>query len=185
LLIAALVLVGCAAPSASGPPASPTIHCVGVPASKCDEAVASVARSLPHTAPVAIDVTCASGTCTAESGAMDTVVTLADGSQLRSATSSWSTVGGQGPGDVKPLPADEPIPVSPDVPVKPICQGVPPSMCATMAETAFGEVSNQSVVQIVVRCGVPPCTDAQGTGDTVVTYEDGTTLSSSWEYSNQ
>jgi hypothetical protein len=39
------------------------------------------------------------------------VVTLADGSQLRSATTSWSTVDGQGPGDVKPLPADEPIPV--------------------------------------------------------------------------
>jgi hypothetical protein len=58
-------------------------------------------------------------------------------------------------------------------------------MCATMAETAFGELSNQSVARIVVRCGAPPCTDAQGTGDTVVTYADGTTLSSSWQYANQ
>lgn len=143
-----------------------------------------MARSLPHTAPVSIDVTCASGTCTAESGALDTVVTLADGSQLRSATTSWSTGGGQGPGDAKPLPGAESIPVipPPDVPVEPICQGVPPSICRTMAETAFGELSIESVARIVVRCGAPPCTDGQGTGDTVVTYSDGTTLTSSWQY---
>ena len=53
-----------------------------------------------------------------------------------------------------------------------------------MRETAFGELSNQSVAQIVVRCGVPPCTNSQGTGDTVVTYVDGSTLSSSWQYAN-
>ena len=118
---------------------------------------------------------------------MDTVVTLADGSQLRSSTTTWSTGAGQGPGEAKPLPVEESIPVipPPDIPMEPVCQGVPLAMCRTMAETSFGELSNQSVAQIVVRCSAPPCTDKGGTGDTVVTYADGSTLSASWEYANQ
>jgi hypothetical protein len=182
-----LIPMGCAAPVPSGPPASARISCDGVPADKCDEAVASVARSLPNTAPVSIEVTCVAGTCTAQSGAMDIVLTLADGSQLRSSTTTWSTAVGQEPGDAKPLPVEEAVPVIPPpvIPKEPVCQGVPLEMCRTMAETAFGELSAASVAQIVVRCGAPPCTDAHGTGDTLVTYADGTTLSSSWEYANQ
>lgn len=178
-ILAVMAIAGCGAPAASGPPASPRISCLGIPAARCDEAVASVARSLPNTAPVSIEVSCVAGTCTPESGAMDTVVTLADGSQLRSTTISWANGGGQGPGGVKPLPVPVPPPV---VPVEPQCQGVPASMCKTMAETAFGELSDQAVVQILVRCGEPPCTDDHGVGDTVVTYADGTTRTSSWEY---
>jgi hypothetical protein len=180
-VLAIALIAGCGAPPASGPPPSPRIACTGIPAAKCDEAVASVARSLPNTAVVAIEVSCVAGTCTTESGAMDTVVTLADGSQLRSTTNSWATGGAQGVegGDTAPVPPPEPEPV---VPVEPVCQGVPVSSCKTMAETAFGEISDQDVVQIVVRCKEPPCTDAHGVGDTVVTYGDGTTQSSSWEY---
>ena len=55
-------------------------------------------------------------------------------------------------------------------------------MCRTMAETAFGELSDQAVARILVRCTEPPCTDAHGIGDTLVTYADGTTRTSSWEY---
>ena len=116
---------------------------------------------------------------------MDTVVTLADGSQLRSTTIAWSEAVQPGPPGIKPLP--EPVappvePVVPVVPVEPQCQGVPVSMCRTMAETAFGEVSDEGVVQILVRCTSQPCTNDQGAGDTIVTYADGSTQMSSWEY---
>lgn len=144
-----------------------------------------MARSLPNTVAAKIEVTCVAGTCTEQSGAMDTIVTLVDGSQLRSTTIAWSEAGQPAPGGVKPLPAPaEPqvVPAVPDVPVAPQCQGVPVSMCRTMAETAFGELSNQEVAQIVVRCTRLPCTDDQGEGDTIVTYADGTIRTSSWEY---
>ncbi len=183
-IIAIAMIGGCGTSATSGPPASPTISCVGVPQAKCDEAVASVARSLPNSAPVSIEVICVAGVCTLESGAMDTVVQLADGGQLRSTTISWADPGAQAPGDdapggVKPPPLPPPPPV---VPVEPQCQGVPVSMCRTMAETAFGELSNRAVVQILVRCTTLPCTDAHGVGETVVTYEDRTTQTSGWEY---
>lgn len=185
VVLAVVAIGGCGAPVASGSPvasgpsASPWISCPGIPAARCDEAVASVARSLPNTAPASIEVTCVSGICTPESGAMETVVTMADGSQLRSTTISWANGGGFGEGGVKPppVPAEPPV-----VPVEPQCQGVPVSMCRTMAETAFGEVSDQAVVRIVVRCAESPCTNEHGLGDTVVTYADGTTQTSSWEY---
>lgn len=186
---AAAILAGCGSSVSSGGPApSPTVTCVGIPAAKCDEAVASVARSLPNSRPVAIDVSCVSGTCTPESGAMDTVVTLADGSTLRSSTLSWSEPGagagsgGGGAEPVPPAPGTTPMPVQPVVPVEPTCQGVPVNMCRTMAETAFGELDEQRVIGILVRCGVPPCTDKHGAGDTIVSYADGTTGTSSWEY---
>jgi len=181
-ILAVIAIAGCAAPADSGPPASPTITCVGIPAARCDDAVASVARSLPNTAPVAIEVLCVAGTCTEQSGAMDTVVTLGDGSQLRSTTTTWSEPGAPAPGGVKPLPVPEAPPIIPVVPVEPECQGVPVSMCRTMAETAFGEVPDEAVVGIIVRCTRQPCTDDQGAGDTIVTYTDGSTQTSSWEY---
>jgi hypothetical protein len=138
-----------------------------------------VAISLPNTAPVLIEVICVSGTCTAEAGAMDTVVTLADGSQLRSSTTSWAAAAVPVPDGNKPIPQPAALPV---VPVEPQCQGVPLSWCRTMAETAFGELNNQNVVTILVRCSEPPCTDDRGIGETLVTYADGTTQTSSWEY---
>lgn len=181
-IVAIAIVVACGSPIAA-PGASPRITCVGVPAAKCDEAVAEVARSLPHTAPAAIDVSCVSGTCTPENGTMDTVVTLADGSQLRSNPLSWSEpgvgTGGGVPATEPPRPAPPPEPA---VPVQPACQGVPASMCATMAETAFGELPTEAVVAIVVRCTTLPCTDKAGTGDTTVTYADGSTRVSNWEY---
>lgn len=180
-LLAALVIASCGTPAATGPPASPAISCAGIPAERCEEAVASVELSLPNIAPVAIDVICVSGTCTVESGAIDTVVTLADGSQLRSATSSWSLPNAPGGGVTKPVPVPEAPAPAPAV-IAPVCQGVPKSMCDTMAETAFGELSTEAVVSILVRCTEPPCTDEHGIGETLVSYADGTTGTSSWEY---
>jgi hypothetical protein len=183
LVVAAVIAIaGCGAPADSGPPASPTISCVGIPATRCEEAVASVARSLPNTTPRTIEVICIAETCSEQSGAMDTIVTLSDGSQLRSTTTTWSGVGEPAPGGVKLPPEPAVPPIIPVVPVEPLCQGVPVSMCRTMAETAFGEVSDEAVTGIVVRCTRQPCTDDQGAGDTIVTYADGSTQTSSWEY---
>ena len=182
-ILAVIAIAGCGAPTTSGPAASPTVICDTVPASRCDEALASVARSLPNTTAAKIEVLCVAGNCTDESGAMDTVVTLTDGSQLRSTTIAWSEPGEPGAGGVKPLPAPAvPPDAEPGVPVEPECQGVPVSMCRTMAETAFGELSNAAVIGILVRCTRTPCTNDQGAGDTIVSYNDGTTLTSSWEY---
>jgi hypothetical protein len=184
-LLAILAVAGCGAPATSGAPASPTVSCVGIPDSRCDEALASVARSLPNTALVRIEVTCVAGTCTEQSGAMDTIVTLADGSQLRSTTIAWSEAGQPAPGGVKlpPAPAEPGVePAVPAVPVEPQCLGVPVSMCRTMAETAFGELSNQEVVQILVTCTRVPCTPGEGAGDTIVGYADGSSQTTSWEY---
>jgi hypothetical protein len=187
----AAILAGCGSPVSSGGSApSPRITCTGIPATKCDEAVASVARSLPNSRPVSIEVSCVSGTCTPESGAMDTVVTLADGSTLRSSTLSWSEPGagagtGSDGGVAQPVPPGAGAtakPAEPAVPVEPTCQGVPVAMCRTMAETAFGELDQARVIGILVRCGEPPCTNEHGAGDTIVTYADGTTGTSSWEY---
>jgi hypothetical protein len=114
---------------------------------------------------------------------MDTVVTLTDGSQLRSSTLSWSDPGAGSGGGTSGTAQPVPAPIEPPaLPVEPICQGVPLSMCRTMAETAFGELSAETVVGILVRCTAPPCTEKHGTGDTTVSYADGTTRSSAWEY---
>ena len=51
-----------------------------------------------------------------------------------------------------------------------------------MAETAFGELSSTDVVTILVRCGPVSCDKDSGAGETVVTYADGSTQTSSWEY---
>lgn len=141
-----------------------------------------MAVSLPNTAPVSIEIICVSGICTPESGAMDTVVTLADGSQLRSSTTSWSQPGVLAPGGNKPLPEPAAPPVAPVVPVEPQCQGIPVSWCRTMAETAFGELNDQEVVSILVRCVEQPCTGDGGIGETLVTYANGTTQTVGWEY---
>lgn len=195
-LLLILAVAGCSAPVPGGPAPSPRVSCVGIPATRCSEAVATVARSLPNTTPVSIEVTCVAGACTPDAGAMDTVLTLSDGSQLRSTTVQWSSGGGNsgGAGAGGPPPGFKPAPVPaetnapalapafPVVPVEPICQGVPVSMCRTMAETAFGEVSDEEVVGIVVRCGQQACTDEHGAGETEVTYSDGQVRISSWEY---
>lgn len=184
-----LVLVGgCAAPAASGPPGPPEVVCSGVPQPKCDEAVASAHRSLPSTPLRRIEVVCVSGTCTPESGAMDTVVTTADGSTLRSSTISWAEPAQGGADTPPPVPApgigDPPAPdTGPGIlPVAPQCQGIPLEPCRLMAETAFGEWPTEGVTTIVVQCGPDPCTPTGGAGETTIIYEDGTTRASTWEY---
>jgi hypothetical protein len=203
-LAAVILIAGCGSPAGSGSLASPTITCTGVPQVKCDEGVAGALRSLPNTSILSIEVVCVADRCTEESGAMDTVVRTADDGTLRSATSSWSApaAGDGGPGEdgapgeqaapdgegvpgAVPPATPVPVPSEPDIPVQPQCQGVPRDECEVMAETAFGELSTEGVSRILVRCGAPaPCTPEHGIGQTVVTYEDGTTGTSEWEYAS-
>lgn len=108
---------------------------------------------------------------------MDTVVTLADGSQLRSATLSWGDGGqGVGGGPISPAPA-----VAPTLPVAPQCVGVPAASCQSIAQSSVS-MGTKVVIQIVVSCTKVPCTEQQGEGDMVVTFADGTTSKSSWGY---
>jgi hypothetical protein len=172
LLLAVALIDACGGSAPSGPAPSPRITCVGVPPEKCDEAVASVERSLPDETPEAIDVTCVSGGCTSTSGAMDTVVTLPGGRQLHANPLTWGNGGGQAvpPG----LPA---------LPVVPVCLGVPDAMCRQNAGTDFAAAGiHGGVVKIVVSCSKKPCTDKTGEGDTVITFGDGTTQTMGWAY---
>jgi hypothetical protein len=185
LALVASVAAGCVAPSAKGPLPSPRVSCNGLPQAKCDEALASVARSLPTERIVAIEVTCVSGACSPETGAMDTVVTLEDGRTLRGTGLSWSdgSVAGGGGNGKFPIPVPG-GPVPPDLPVKPECQGVPDSYCFDMATGWGDDGGHGAVIQIVVRCTKVPCTEKNGEGDTVVTFADGTSSTSSWGYSS-
>ena len=185
-VLGALTLTACGvpAPSASPQPQPPEVTCDGVPDVRCDEAVASVARSLPNSPIVSIDVSCVANPCSPESGAMDTVVTLADGSQLRGFTVTWSEPdagqGDGGPGAPAPERVADP---TRGLPVEPTCQGLPISECRTMAETAFGELSDRSVTAILVHCTERPCTARTGAGVTIVSYADGSEDAALWEYS--
>jgi hypothetical protein len=57
-------------------------------------------------------------------------------------------------------------------------------MCDVIAETAFGELTADGVTGILVRCGPGPCTVELGGGETIVTYEDGSSKSTTWNYAN-
>lgn len=174
LLIVLGLIAGCgAAAGPSGAAPSPRITCVGIPTEKCDEAVASVKRSLPDAALEAIDVTCISAGCTASSGSMDTVVTLPGGRRLHANPLTWGNGGGPA------LP-----PGAPALPVTPICLGVPDDKCREVAGSEFPAApSHGGVVKIVVSCTRKPCTAQKGEGTTVVTFGDGTEDSSAgWGY---
>ena len=182
-VLGVVAVCACGGPAPSAPSPPPVVACIEIPDDRCDEAVASVFRSLPNSPVVAIDVTCVTKPCTPESGAIDTVVTLADGSRLRAFTVTWSEPSqDDGSGAPKtPAPGRIADP-TPSLPVEPTCQGLPIAECRTMAETAFGELSNQFVTAILVHCTIRPCTARAGTGVTIVTYADGREDAALWEY---
>ena len=148
------------------PAASPRISCVDVPQAKCDEAVASVARSLPNEHPALIEIICASPPCTSASGATMTIVTLADGRRLTSNALPWfdptASGGGGGGGPGVPVPVPGGPGVAP-LPIEPICQGVPPVSCRDMAASFLDPGNGHGgVISIVVRCTKNPCTVKTG-----------------------
>jgi hypothetical protein len=177
LLVVVWSVAGCGGAAPADSSATPRIDCTGLPAARCDEAVASVARSLPNEHPSRIEVRCISDPCTAASGAMDTTVTLADGRQLHANPLTWSDPSATGGGLVPPAPGD------PSLPVQPTCQGIPLTNCRQVAGGSF-QSGHGAIVSILVRCTKNPCTAASGEGDTLVTYADGTQSTSGWGYAN-
>ncbi len=157
----AWLALACASSPPVDPAASPRISCVDVPQANCDEAVASVARSLPNEHPTLIEIICASPPCTAASGATMTIVTLADGRRLTSNALPWSDSTASGGGGV-PVPAPGGPGVAP-LPVEPTCQGVPPVSCRDMAASFLDPGGGHGgVISIVVRCTKNPCTVKTG-----------------------
>lgn len=181
LLAATSLVVACGGAAPADPTATARIDCTGLPAVRCDEAVASVARSLPNDHPVRIEVRCISEPCTESSGAMETTVTMVDGRQLHANPLTWSDASATGGGAVPPgQPAGGPGQVR--LPVEPTCQGVPLATCRDMGSNF--ESGHGAVVSILVRCTINPCTATAGQGDTVITYADGTQSTGGWGYSS-
>ena len=184
IVAVAWLALACASSPPVDPAASPRISCVDVPQANCDEAVASVARSLPNEHPALIEIICASPPCTAASGATMTIVTLADGRRLTSNALPWSDPTASGGGGGIPVPVPGGPGVAP-LPVEPTCQGVPPVSCRDMAASFLDPGGGHGgVISIVVRCTKNPCTVKTGEGDTLITYGDGTNLTGGWAYSS-
>jgi len=180
LLLAAGLFVGCG--GAADPAATPRIACTDVPDVKCDEAVAAVARSMPNEHPVVIEVLCVSAPCTESSGAMQTIVTLADGNHLRGTPQAWADPAATDGGPVQAPPPAGPGRVP--LPVEPICQGVPIQSCRDMASGVEDANGARTVVSIVVRCTKGPCTDKSGEGETKIIFSDGSQQTGGWSYAS-
>lgn len=154
------------------PPAQPFVDCLGVPQEICQGAVRDARLNAPPgTVAVRVQVRCTAQVCLPARGQTEVTIQYSDGS-TSTMGSAWEQAG----------PGDQPPPV---LPVAPVCVGVPLVRCR---ETALGAVSagedRPAIVSIVVTCTKPPCTEAAGDGDMVVTYADRSTSESGWSYRN-
>ncbi len=173
-VLAAVILVGgCGGsdgPGSSNP--EPDVACVGVPQRPCEEAAASLVRSLEGPA-ARITVTCTVTACTDTDGQLQIEVLLADGRRDSRAL-------GYGSNQQAPEPVELPV-----LTVVPICLGVPFPTCKEMAESAVGSRVpgdvQPAIARITVRCkGV--CTPTKGDGETRIDFVDGTNQVSGWGY---
>jgi hypothetical protein len=79
-------------------------------------------------------------------------------------------------------PAVAPVPAV-LLPIDPVCIGVEQSVCLDMARNGLENVEpgKPPIASITVRCtGV--CQPSKGAGDSIVVFEDGTNMTSSWAY---
>lgn len=174
LLAVALLVAGCrgltatAAPVLMGPP----VECVGIPAQTCQQIVADArGNAEPGTVPVRIRAVCTALPCTPQRGDVSVEVVYSNG-RTDTYGMGWSS-------------APEPVPpIGPaELPVEPVCQGVPQGPCRDRALETVGADPNRAAIRgILVRCTAASCTDASGTGQTIVTYGDGGTSTSDWGY---
>ena len=178
-----MVVLGLLAAACGGPSPTPTplemiqpVECIGVPASTCQEIVVEARRNArPGTFAVRVRAACTRPECTSREGDVAIDVLYSDGR-----TESW------GMGWSGAIDAVEPGPqVDPTLAATPMCQGVPPDRCAEMAiSVVSGDPAGSTVVSILVRCTAAPCTAEHGTGETIITLNDGTTSEGSWSYQN-
>jgi hypothetical protein len=173
VLAAAILVGGCGGPEGSGSSnPEPEVTCVGVPQGPCEDAAASLVRSLEGPA-AQVTVTCSIAACTNTDGRLQLEVLLVDGRRDSRAM-------GYGSNQQVPEPVEPPV-----LTVVPICLGVPFATCRDMAESAVGSgvpgVARRPIARITVRCkGV--CTPTKGEGETRIDFADGTNETSSWGY---
>ncbi len=183
------ILAGCAeAAPVTLPPAAPPIDCRGVPAETCRQAVDDArVNAKPGEFVVQIRVVCVAPSCTQASGEAQVDVLYTNGRHDNYGTRWDSAVDPAQPAPAEPPQPDGSEPAPAPLPVEPVCVGVPPGRCQDQADNGidpakeFGHDPGE-VVGIVVRCTVAMCTDEGGSGDTIVTYRDGTTSMGGWSY---
>jgi hypothetical protein len=173
LLAVALLVAGCGAiPLPSAPPdLGPPVECLGIPGPTCQQIIDDArANAEPGTVPVRIRAVC-TAVCTLQQGDVSVEVRYSNG-RVDTYGMGWS-----GPGVAPP-------PVVPGaLPVDPTCQGVPEVPCRDRAlESVVADPARPAIRDILVRCTVAVCTEAAGTGETVITYADDTTTTSGWGY---
>ena len=173
-LLVAVLAAGCGGEAASPTPVEfiPPVECIGIPAGTCQQIVTDARRNAqPGTFPVHIRAVCAQPPCTIQQGDVSVDIQYSDG-RRDSYGMGWS-----GPG------VEEPPPAQVELPVEPVCQGVPAGPCRDRAvEFVASSEDVRDIRSIVVRCTAASCTDVQGEGETLITFADGDVLTSSWGY---
>lgn len=173
------VLGGCfGGESAPSPPVltAPAMECLGIPERTCQEIVTEARRNAePGSVPLSIRATCSVAPCTLQNGEVSIEVAYSNGN-----TQAWG-MGWSGAAE----PGEPPGPGEPAVPGEPVCLGVPAATCADLAASASsGDPQGREVASVTVRCRAVPCTTRAGTGDTLVLFEDGTSVVTEWSYEN-
>ena len=176
LIALSATVAGCLGESATLPPPAPPVSCVGIAAQTCQQIVNDARTNAdPGTIPLQIRAVC-TGRCTPAAGDVQVDVIYSN-NRRDSYSLGWS-------GAVEPAPGG-PARAEPSLPADTSCVGVAATACHDQAVSAmFGAATTggAAVARIAVRCAISTCSETAGQGTTVVTYADGTTTTSSWEY---
>lgn len=171
------IVIGCSGgESAPSPPAvqAPTIECTGIPERTCQEIVTEARRNAePGSVPLSIRAVCSVAPCTLENGEVSIEVAYSNGN-----TQAWGMgwAGAEEPGVA-------PDPGAPIVPGEPVCLGVPAQTCRDLAASASSaDPQGREIASITVRCRAVPCTTTTGSGDTLIVFADGESITTDWAY---
>ena len=162
-LLAVILLAGGLAACSIGLPGAGGLSatCGDIPSGACDEQVERLGQR--HPGAVQVDVECGPAPCTRASGAGTATITRADGTTV---TEAFAYTGDPG-----------------RVPV-PICAGVAPGSCNSIAESVVENLRpSKHVAGVAIRCRVGPCDDTKGDVEVTITLADGTSEVSgyAWE----
>lgn len=156
------------------PGGAPQFECVGVPGPLCEQILREHAANRPV---MAASIRCTAVVCNEAQGEVAITIVLAGGERLESGY-GWAQAVPAGPGGPM-TPA-----ALPELPVKPICLGIPLSDCHDLAVSSLTARDVADIASITVRC-IGVCTPAEGSGETVVVRVDGSTSESQWGYQGE